>query len=75
MVANLHGSESLQGVKIRIPPDAQLFLGRTGDATWTFTDRLDSTWTGTIDCGTLEHEGLTLPDLAPCTAMLLEVGS
>ena len=75
VVANFHGAETLRGVRIRIPPDAQLFLGRTGDAIWTFADRLDSAWTGTIDCGMLENEGLALPDLAPCTAMLLEVGS
>ncbi len=75
IVANLHGFESMQGVKILIPPDAQLFLGRTGDAIWTFTDRLDSAWTGTIDCGTLEHDGLALPVLAPCTALLLEIGA
>jgi hypothetical protein len=74
VVANFHGSVSLRGVKIRIPPDAQLFLGRTGDATWIFTDRLDSDWSGSAAREVLENEGLALPDLAPCTAMMLEIG-
>ena len=59
---------------IRIPHDAQMFLGRTGDETWTFTDRLDSDWTDTFARGLLENEGFHLPDLAPCSAMLLEIG-
>ena len=62
------------GVKIRIPHDARMFLGRVGDETWTFTDRLDSDWTGFFSHGLLENEGFDLPDLAPCSAMLLEIG-
>ncbi|MEI8039038.1 MAG: alpha-amylase family glycosyl hydrolase [Verrucomicrobiota bacterium] len=75
VVANFHGSETVRGVKIRIPSDAVMFLGRTGDETWTFTDRLDSDWTGAIDKDRLNQEGIALPDLAPCTAMLVEIGS
>ena len=75
VVANFHGTESLRGVKIRIPLDARMFLGRTGDEHWTFSDRLDSAWTGTVAQDLLEHDGLALPDLAPCAAMLLELGS
>jgi glycosidase len=74
VVANFHGTETLRGVKIRIPPDAQCFLGRTGDATWTFSDRLDSDWSGSAAREVLENDGLALPDLAPCTAMMLEIG-
>lgn len=73
VVANFHGSATLRGVKIRIPQDACEFLGRTGDAAWTFTDRLDSNWTGTSGRKALEQTGLALPDLAPCTAMMLEI--
>jgi len=75
VVANFHGTETLRGVKIRIPFDARMFLGRTGDERWTFSDRLDSAWTGSIAQDLLEHDGLALPDLAPCAAMLLELGS
>ena len=74
VAANLHSSETLHAVKILIPPDAQMFLGRTGDPRWTFTDRLDSDWSCTVDRDLLGHEGLTLPDLAPCSAVLLEIG-
>ena len=74
VVANFHGSATLRGVKIRIPRDAVMFLGRTGDETWTFTDRLDSAWTCSLDKGLLDQEGIALPELAPCSAMLLEIG-
>jgi len=74
VVANFHGSETLRGVKVRIPKDAQMFLGRTGDETWTLTDRLDSGWTSPVMREQLEDEGVHLPDIACCSAMLLEIG-
>ncbi|MEI6177654.1 MAG: alpha-amylase family glycosyl hydrolase [Verrucomicrobiota bacterium] len=73
VVANFHGCETLRGVKIRIPKDARMFLGRTGDARWLFRDRLDSDWSGSVAQADLEETGLALPDLAPCSAMLLEI--
>ncbi len=73
VVANFHGSETLRGVKIRIPHDAQLFLCLSGYETWTFSERLDSDWTCGVERDTLEHGGLALPNIAPCTAMLLEI--
>lgn len=74
VVANFHGSATLHGVKIRIPHDAWMFLGRTGDETWSFADRLDSAWSATVARDLLEPQGLSLPDLAPCAAMLMEIG-
>lgn len=74
VVANFHGSETLRGVKIRIPVDAQKFLGHNRSETWTFSDRLDSNWIGSASRKLLGNEGLTLPDLAPCSALLLEIG-
>ncbi|MBC8125691.1 MAG: alpha-amylase [Gloeobacteraceae cyanobacterium ES-bin-144] len=74
VLANFHGSETMRGAKVWINNDAQMFLGRTGDATWTFSDKLDSNWTGTAARNSLENDGVALPDLAPCSAMLLEIG-
>jgi glycosidase len=74
VVANFHGSETLRGVKVRIPDDAQMFLGLTGDASWTFTDRLDSAWSETTARAPLAEVGVCLPALPPCSAMLLEIG-
>jgi glycosidase len=74
VVANFHGTETLRGVNISIPHDAQMFLGKTGDETWTFTDRLDSEWHGCAARASLEGEGVKLPDLPPCSALLLEIG-
>ena len=74
VLANFHSSETLQGVTVRIPHDARMFLGRLGDAIWTFTDRLDSTWSGACSPDVLESGGLPLAGLSPCSAMLLEIG-
>jgi glycosidase len=73
VVANFHGEETLRGARVRIPHDAQFFLGLSGCETWTFIDRLDTDWTGSVERGALEESGLALPDLAPCSAMLLEI--
>ena len=75
VVANFHGHETMRDVKIRIPHDARMFIGRTADARWSFTDRLDSTWSASVPQEALEHEGLPLPELAPCSAMLLEISA
>jgi hypothetical protein len=74
VVANFHPSETLCGVKISIPQDAVMFLGHSGDEIWSFTDRLDSNWSGSIARCLLETEGVALPELAPCSALLLEIG-
>jgi glycosidase len=74
VVANFHGSETLRGVKVRIPDDARMFVGRSGDAVWSFADRLDSEWRGMARNEDLENEGLALPDMPPCSALLLEIG-
>ncbi len=75
VVANFHGSETLKGVKVRIPKDAQMFLGHSADETWTFSDRLDSDWKGSARRELLESEGASLPELPPCSALLLEISS
>lgn len=74
VIANFHGAQTLRGVTVRIPHDARMFLGRLGDESWTFTDRLDSDWSGSSSQGLLETVGVPLPDLPPCSAMLLEIG-
>ena len=74
VIANFHGTETLRGVTVRIPKDAQMFLGHVGDDTWSFADRLDSSWSATVSRECLEWDGVALPDLVPCSAMLLEIG-
>jgi glycosidase len=70
VVANFSGSETLRGVNVNIPEDAWKFLGRTDHATAKFTDRLNGGWSSLSG-----KDGLTLPDLAPCSAMLLEISN
>ena len=74
VVADFHPSETLHDVKIRIPEDARMFLVRAENDTWTFSDRLNSDWAGTSTRDSLENGGVPLPDLAPCSAMLIEIG-
>lgn len=73
VVANLHPTESLKGVKIRIPEDARMFVGHSMDESWTFQDRLCTDWCNHVSQSTLEGEGVTLPLMEPCSAMVLEV--
>jgi glycosidase len=73
VVANFNGTETLRGVKIRIPQGAMTFPGRGDDEVWKFSDRLDSKWSGTATRESMENEGLALPDLAPCSALVLEI--
>ncbi|GAA5483069.1 alpha-amylase family glycosyl hydrolase [Haloferula sargassicola] len=74
VIANFHGSETLHGVKVRIPRDARDFLGRADAERWSFTDRLDSGWSTRTTLSEVDGPGLALPDLAPCSALLLELG-
>lgn len=75
VIANFHPTETLRGVKIRIPHDARTFIGRTGDACWSFADRLATAWIAGFAQGDLEDAGLPLPELPSCSAMLLEIGA
>jgi glycosidase len=68
VVANFHGSETLRGVHVSLPGDAWNFIGRKPGDGWRFTNRLDGEWSG------LARDGaIALPDLTPCSAMILEV--
>lgn len=73
VIANFHGTETLRGVKIRVPMDAQMFLGLSSVDAWQLADRLDSSWSATTARNQLENEGIILPDLPPCSAMLIEI--
>jgi glycosidase len=73
VVANFHPSEPLRGVKILIPHDARMFIGRTSDEVWSFTERLDRQWGACIGQDELEASGLALPVIEPCSAMFLEI--
>ncbi len=68
VVVNLHGVETLRKVKISIPQNAWEFLGRAHKTRWKFSDQLDSHWSGLSDA-----EGLSLPDLLPCGALILKI--
>jgi glycosidase len=74
VVANFHGDQTIRGASVRIPRDAHEFIGRADRARWRFSDRLETSWCASIISGALESMGLMLPDLPPCTSLLLEIG-
>jgi hypothetical protein len=57
----------------RIPQHALALLGRAAGGACGFADRLDSAWTGPGAGCDLANDGLALPDLAPCSALMLEL--
>lgn len=73
VVANFHPTETWQSATVRVPEDAQMFLGRCQDEHWRVQDRLDSAWTSCVDRTTLAWEGLHLPPLPPLSALMLEI--
>lgn len=68
IVSNFSSNETLKNVQVSIPEDAWKFMGRAEKSTWKFTDSLDSKWSGQS-----APEGLTLPELAPCSALILQI--
>lgn len=68
VVANFNGSHVLQRPKVEIPDHAWEFIGRSKNRAWTFRNRLDGDWSGMSENGVI-----TLPDLPPCSAMVLEI--
>ncbi len=73
VVANFHGSETLQNVKILIPSDAVQWMEWQGSSVMKFQDRLDTTWKAEFPLVTISIQGVQLPDLLPCTAMIVEI--
>ncbi len=68
VVVNFHGTETLKDVAIHLPDHAWDFMQRSGQPHWKFTERLGSDWSGESRDGML-----ALPELAPCSAMFLEI--
>ena len=74
VVANFHPEQTLRGVTVRIPDHARKFLGRTAATAWTLTDKLAAAgWSGPAGAETLESKGIALPEVPPCSALLLEI--
>lgn len=74
VVANFHGSETLRDVRIRIPTDAQRFLGRDDLKTWIFSEQLEKKWDGQIDGKLLDSQGLLIPDMPPTSTLFIGIG-
>ena len=74
VVANFHGLETLVDVKVLIPQDAMQLIGLGMSQTIKVKDRLDSLWTAQAVGASLLTRGLELPDMLPCTALILEIG-
>ncbi|NJR43271.1 MAG: hypothetical protein HC767_12065 [Akkermansiaceae bacterium] len=68
VVVNFHGYEPMRDVVIDIPDHAWEFMGRSSSQKWSFVNRLDREWRGESTSGKI-----ALPEMAPCSAMLLEI--
>ena len=73
VVANFSGSETLKGVRIKIPDDAKKWLMRETITDWVFDSRFNEDFTGMIKSTELSDQGLALPDIEPCSVMLIEI--
>lgn len=72
VIANFHGTKTLEDVRVIIP-EAAIRLMNWQNSSFAFKDRLNSNWTGTVATKDLVENGIPLPDLAPCSAMILEI--
>jgi len=73
VVVNLHPEMSMKGVRILIPHDARMFVGHSCGMLWRFEEKLGPGWSVTVEPDSLQTEGLELPDLEACSAMLLDI--
>lgn len=72
VVVNLHGTESMKGVRVLISHEALSRLGRTDDPLQ-FRERLATQWEEAAQAESLVSVGLAIQELAPCSAAFLEV--
>ncbi|MES2995330.1 MAG: alpha-amylase family glycosyl hydrolase [Verrucomicrobiota bacterium] len=72
VAANFHGSEMLTGIRVVVPEHALRFCAMDAGE-WNFTDRLATEWCATAATRHLCTDGLALPGLPPCTAVMLEI--
>ncbi len=70
VVINFNDSLALEQVEICIPQHAWDFMERDSAASWKFSERLEGMWTGVSKDG-----NISLPSLAPCSALLLEISA
>lgn len=73
VVINLHPERSFPEVRVRIPEDARMFAGRSSSEEWGFRDRLEDNFSRQVAAATLEQEGVLLPPLPACSALLLDI--
>jgi glycosidase len=73
VAANFHGTATLCGVRVRVPDAACAWLGRADVGTWSLRNRLGGAWERSVVRASLADSGLELPDLAPCSAVMVEI--
>jgi len=73
VVANFHGSETFEGVRVILPADALRWLGKDAAKTLRFHNGLDIEWTHESEIAALHVDGVSLPSLPPLSAMMLQL--
>ncbi len=75
VVANFHGTRTIEGAKIRLPGNALEWLGRKDATSLGFKDRLASGWSAQCPASAVPEEGVALPALGPLNAMVVEIST
>ncbi|MFP6876461.1 MAG: alpha-amylase family glycosyl hydrolase [Roseibacillus sp.] len=72
VVVNLHGGETMRGIRVKISREGLRRVGCSGVPV-RFAERLGSDGIVTVEAEALVNDGLALPDLAPCSVCFLEM--
>jgi len=73
VVANFHPLLAIEGARVWVPEDAQMFLGRSSEDVLRFSDRLVTDWDCECRREELADAGLCLPCMPACSALVLEI--
>lgn len=72
VVVNLHPTETMNSPIVKVPDHASAWMSPDSDLI-SLKDLLASDWTTSSSAKEMAQDGLTLPDLAPCSALYLEL--
>lgn len=73
VLANFHGSASIEGARVRLPDHGLHWLGVADQSTLRFSEELAEAWTAECEVASLPGDGLPLPVLPPLSARMIRV--
>lgn len=73
VLANFHGSASIEGARVRLPEHGLHWLDVADQSTLRFTEELAEPWSAECEVASLPGDGLSLPVLPPLSARMIRV--